>query len=296
MNNRNIIVCSLALIMLVLAFLLGFLAAQAFEDRVPAHSQQASLQLEPLPDWVFEPLPDFSSYQDTQARKRAFFEYLFPRIALANQRILTLRSQVERLAEKPTLSEKEEAFLAEQAERLRVDAPIGSPESFDTLFRRLDMVPPSLVMAQAANESAWGTSRFARQGNNLFGQWCFAEGCGLVPNSRPEGARHEVASFETPYQSVRSYLTNLNRHPRYSELREDRARARAENRMPTGPVLAAGLQAYSERGDEYIDEILSMIRFNELQRYDRRFSEWLEAEPGEDPPYVLLPNRQASAD
>jgi Bax protein len=133
------------------------------------------------------------------------------------------------------------------------------------------VIPPSLVLAQAANESAWGTSRFARRGNNLFGQWCFSQGCGLVPRGRVEGASHEVASFSSPYRSVRSYIQNLNRHPTYQLLRDIRLKARNRDDIASGPSLAAGLLGYSERGEDYVEEIRNMIRHNNLDYYDDDF-------------------------
>jgi Bax protein len=126
----------------------------------------------------------------------------------------------------------------------------------------VDAVPDHLVLAQAANESAWGTSRFAREGNNLFGQWCFRQGCGLVPASRPDGATYEVARFESVSQSIGSYMHNLNTGRTYQELREIRALARENGHDPDANAMAAGLMSYSERGEDYISELRSMIRHN----------------------------------
>lgn len=286
-------VSSMALLM-GLALTAGIGASRMYDGAAAAQQALASTTLRPLPEWVAEPLPDFTGYTDTQDRKAAFFDYLFPRIALANRQVLTQRHKVEALADKAELSATDEAFLQELAERLRIEPEIGSPEFFASLDRRLDIIPPSLVLAQAANESAWGTSRFAREGNNLFGQWCFSQGCGLVPQQRGNNARHEVADFETPYQSVRSYITNLNRHPSYQELRAQRAKLRAQDRAPTGHALARGLSAYSERGEDYVDEILKMMRYNDLQRYDKKLEEWLEAGGENEDPYILRNDGQST--
>jgi len=116
----------------------------------------------------------------------------------------------------------------------------------------VDTIPPSLALAQAANESAWGTSRFARQAHNYYGQWCFEKGCGIVPDRRDANKSHEVAAFDSPRESVARYLHNLN-----------------SNSAPvTGIALAAGLGKYSERGADYISELRSMIEFNKLSKYD----------------------------
>lgn len=239
----------------------------------------ALAQLPPLPRWSGSDLPDFSTYRDTTEKKAAFFSFLYPRIVLANSRILIEREYLQSLSGKESLTKSELTWLKTQAERLRVDEEPGSPDMFRRLEYRLDVIPPSLVMAQAANESAWGTSRFARRGNNLFGQWCFSKGCGIVPQSRVEGASHEVASFNSPYVSVRSYIQNLNRHPAYQKLRDVRREARTKGDYPSGSSLAAGLIDYSERGEEYVKEIRSMIRHNNLTYYDEKFRSVRDSSP-----------------
>ncbi|NMT65201.1 glucosaminidase domain-containing protein [Marinobacter orientalis] len=235
------------------------------------NGEVALSKLPPLPHWATADLPDFSTYRDTTEKKAAFFSFLYPRIVLANSRILIEREYLQSLASKDELNKTELNWLKNQAERLRVDEEPGSADMFRRLESRLDVIPPSLIMAQAANESAWGTSRFALRGNNLFGQWCFSKGCGLVPQSRVEGASHEVASFDSPYLSVRSYIQNLNRHPAYQKLRDVRLRARTNGNDASGTSLAAGLIDYSERGEEYVAEIRSMIRYNNLGYYDEKF-------------------------
>jgi len=232
--------------------------------------------LPPLPQWARASLPDFSEFRDTNERKDAFFGYLYPRIVLANARILIERDNLEKLSNQTTLSESDKTWLNAQAKRLRVDADTGTPAQFEALRQKLDVIPPSLILAQAANESAWGQSRFAVRGNNLFGQWCFYQGCGLVPESRPEGASHEVATFSSPYFSVRSYIQNLNRHNAYQKVRDLRANSRQNGRALSGTRLAGGLISYSERGEEYIDEIRAMIRYNELERFDQAFQGQLQ--------------------
>ena len=238
-------------------------------------SEPALSSLPPLPAWANEPLPDFTGYQDTTEKKVAFFSFLYPRIVLANSRILIERDYLKSLRAKDELSKAELKWLNAQADRLRVEAEPGSPEQFALLEKRLEVIPPSLVMAQAANESAWGTSRFATQGNNLFGQWCFSSGCGLVPLARPDGAAHEVADFASPYRSVRAYIQNLNRHPTYQALRDVRLKGRRASEPLSGIQLAQGLLGYSERGIEYVREIRNMIHYNNLEFYDAEFRKML---------------------
>ena len=138
----------------------------------------------------------------------------------------------------------------------------------DELLVRVDIIPVSLALAQAANESAWGTSRFAREGNNIFGQWCFDEGCGLVPGQRADDASHEVRSFSSVEASVRAYFRNLNTNPTYEYLRELRAQMRMKGKPLDSRALAQGLLRYSERGHVYISELYDIIRVNDLLALD----------------------------
>lgn len=253
----------------------GFYTPQASVDQRSSGNSDtgaALASLPPLPSWANGALPDFSRFQDTTEKKAAFFSFLYPRIVLANSRILIERDYLKGLADKDTLTSQEHSWLTWQSERLRVDAEPGSDQQFALLSKRLDVVPPSLILAQAANESAWGTSRFATEGNNLFGQWCFSAGCGLVPQSRKDGASHEVETFSSPYLSVEAYIENLNRHPTYQLLRDIRLQDRRNNTPLSGLELAQGLLGYSERGEDYIKEIRAMIHYNNLEFYDDDFS------------------------
>ncbi|MBN7771224.1 glucosaminidase domain-containing protein [Marinobacter daepoensis] len=245
----------------------------ASQNHLPGEGQgEVTLSsLPPLPEWAYNGLPDFTAYQDSTEKKVSFFSYLYPRIVLANSRILLEREYLASLADKAELTSDELDWLARQGDRLRIEARPGSQQQFALLNKRLDVIPPSLILAQAANESAWGTSRFATEGNNLFGQWCFSKGCGLVPQSRLEGANHEVAKFRSPYFSVRSYIQNLNRHPTYQAVRDIRLADRKAHKPLSGWELAEGLLGYSERGQDYIREIRAMIRYNNLDFYDQEF-------------------------
>ncbi|WP_420591427.1 glucosaminidase domain-containing protein [Bacterioplanoides sp.] len=212
-------------------------------------------------------LPDFAALQDVKEKKRAFFGFLKPLIAQANEKVLIERNTIETLSKKAELDATEQETLNGLLKKYRVKAT-DKAQQFAELKQKVNVIPPSLVLAQAANESAWGTSRFAKQGNNLFGQWCFSKGCGLVPSSRNSGASHEVAKFDSPYRSVASYIRNLNSHPSYAELRQLRNQELSEKNYSTGMTLAAGLLKYSERGEEYVKEIRAMIRHNKLAEYD----------------------------
>lgn len=256
---------------LLLCLTTAFLTGNWFGRRPPAPLPAESAMMPEVPDWARQDLPDFSVFQDSDKKKSAFFSFLYPRVVLANAQVLALRKHLLAIAGKNSLSKADKRWLSHQAKRLDVDAPLGSSRQMELLKRRLDIVPPSLVLAQAANESGWGSSRFARKGNNLFGQWCFDAGCGLVPRARQKGATHEVASFDDPYQSIRSYIANLNRNAGYRALRRKRQTLRQNHKFPSGLTLARELNNYSEKGALYVRQIQFLIRHNDLEAYDHRF-------------------------
>ncbi len=215
--------------------------------------------------------PDFEQYAAGTERKTAFFNYFLPFIEQKNKEILTTRNQLQLWAkDSQNISWWSSREIISLAKQYRVkDFSIDNESSWKELLLKVDVLPPSLVLAQAANESAWGTSRFAKLGNNFFGQWCFKQGCGLVPNKRGAGKAHEVAAFNSPKESLASYMQNLNSHSAYQLLREIRAQQRKKKALITGVVLAAGLSSYSERGEEYIKELREMITYNKLSKYDQ---------------------------
>ena len=222
------------------------------------------------PDTSAPPPPDFTAFDDTNERKEAFFGYFLPLIEEHNVEILSLRAELLRLEEqKDSLSGRQQRRVENLASNYELEEfSIAAQEDWDVLLRRVDVVPPSLALAQAANESAWGGSRFAQEGNNYFGHWCFVAGCGLVPDARQQGARHEVAAFDSPQHSVQRYIFNLNSHEAYTQLRLKRAALRENGEPITGLKLAEDLGRYSERGEAYIKELQSMIRCNNLAELD----------------------------
>ena len=150
--------------------------------------------------------------------------------------------------------------MSELCDRYRVDEC-----TTEELLYKVDIIPTSMALAQAAVESAWGTSRFARQANNFFGQWCFSEGCGIVPKHRTSGAIHEVQMFDSPKQAVSAYFLNINSHPAYEPAREIRASAYEHDHLVAGSEMVAGLLSYSGIGEHYVDELRSIIRVNKLE-------------------------------
>lgn len=211
-------------------------------------------------------MPDFKSIQDIKARKIAFFNYLMPIIRHQNKLILEKRAFLftieENINQQKPLTTKQLKRLGELLKEYRVDANTKLVSQLTSLLKKIDIIPPELVLMQAANESAWGTSRFATKGYNFFGLWCFKRGCGFVPKNRDDGANHEVAKFKNLSHGMYVYFRNLNRHAAYSELRNIRHNLRKSGQNIRAEALAKGLGSYSERGDEYINELIQMIKFN----------------------------------
>ncbi|MGB0754653.1 MAG: glucosaminidase domain-containing protein [Candidatus Pseudothioglobus sp.] len=200
--------------------------------------------------------PSFDSIESTVVRKEVFFNYLLPAIQKKNAEIVALRSAISN-------NELNENQINDLAKKYRLENPTK-----EELLKVIDILPPSLVLAQAANESNWGRSRFAKDFNNYFGIWCFSKGCGVIPKERDEDATHEVARFNSLEDCIDYYVLNINRSYAYEDLRLMRKNQR-ENLQPiTGMLLAEGLGNYAFPGDEYIESIKSLINFNQLERHD----------------------------
>ena len=201
--------------------------------------------------------PSFNSIEDTSVRKEVFFNYLLPAIYEKNAEIIALRESI--LNYELTSSE-----LDELANKYR----LKKPTTIEDLLTAIDILPPSLVLAQAANESNWGRSRFAEDFNNYFGIWCFVKGCGTVPKQRNANAKHEVANFNSLKDCIDYYVLTINRNYAYQNLRLIRKAHRDALKPLTGIALAEGLSNYAYPGDEYINSIQSVIRYNQLEQYD----------------------------
>ena len=173
--------------------------------------------------------PSFDSIESTVVRKEVFFNYLLPVIHKKNAEIVALRNAISN-------NELNDNQLNDLAKKYRVETP-----SKEELLKVIDILPPSLVLAQAANESDWGRSRFAKDFNNYFGIWCFSKGCGVIPKDRDEDATHEVASFKSLEDCIDYYVLNINRSYAYEDLRLMRKNQRESLQPITGTLLAEGL-------------------------------------------------------
>ncbi len=201
-------------------------------------------------------------------RKVMFIKTALPLILHVNEVIQQDRAEIEMLYAKKKsgaqLSADETARMQAQAEAYGLDKA-----DFVALLRRVDSIPPSLALAQSAEESGWGTSRFAQKGNALFGQRTFRGNKGLVPMKREKGQTYKVRAFDYLIDGVKSYARNLNTHFAYKEFRAVRAGLRKGGKALDGYKLAETLTAYSERGSAYVKSITAIIRVNKLDRFDK---------------------------
>ena len=164
--------------------------------------------------------PDFASIADIDLDNTQFFDFLQDYVRYENGLISELRHQLLAHAEIVNsgiaLTERERNWVLELAISYGADSQTPPDRALtNELLKRVDVIPASLVLAQAANASAWGTSRFALEANNIFGQWCFEEGCGIILNRRIEGATHEVKSFDTLEAAIEGSYLNINTHHLY---------------------------------------------------------------------------------
>jgi Bax protein len=193
--------------------------------------------------------PDFSEYKDVNERKNAFFDFLYPMIMEQNKVIQHQRQLIKSVGANQSICDK-----------YRVDCSL--PSAQETLLSKVNIIPPSLVMAQAAIESAWGQSRFSKEANNFFGVWCWTPNCGIAPLERPDGETYSVKKYESVRKSINDYMLNLNRHDSYTDFRK--IRAGTFNSLD----LADTLVLYSQEREEYTAKVKATISFNELTRFD----------------------------
>jgi Bax protein len=225
----------------------------------------------PVPRLEVTRIPDdYLALERTEERKELFLRMLLPLVLLENERLEALRARLHTALDAGEAAGADtRRWLRGLADRYRVEGdPLVDTQAREALLARVDVIPPSLALAQAAIESAWGRSRFAREGRNLFGIWTWDAEQGIVPKRRPAGQSHYVRRFESLRDSVRYYLHNLNSHPAYAELRARRAAQRDAGAPLDSLALAEGLLRYSEKGLEYVRLIQGMIRYNELADLD----------------------------
>jgi uncharacterized FlgJ-related protein len=215
-------------------------------------------------------------------KKEIFYRFMLPLALRANEivrdRRVRLIDMAGQLRDEQGLAANDLEWLQQIAVGLRIKnedeaQALGGDAAaqlavIDEALYKLDEIPAGLVLGQAAYESGYGTSRFAVEGNALFGQWTYG-GEGMVPEKQRKSlGDHRIASYDWPFDSVRGYYINISSHPAYEDLRKLRAQLKADGKPLTSLALADGLQSYSERGQAYVDTLKGIIRTNGLDRAD----------------------------
>lgn len=240
-------------------------------DAVRRHGEVPRVFLAGLPG-------DLGKIKQPGERKTLFIKMVLPLILHTNEMILQDRAAVLVLRDRV---QADDALTAFEARWLDDKAREYGLKTLDLaeLVRRVDVIPPSLALAQAAEESGWGTSRFAREGNAIFGQRIWRGSNGMVPVRREDGETFKVRSYDQLIDGVVSYAHNLNVHTAYDDFRRERQKQREAGDTLRGYDLALSLLSYSERGARYLVTIRSIMRVNGLQNFDkaqlrdRRFAE-----------------------
>lgn len=212
------------------------------------------------------PLPDFAKITNVVNKKKAFFGYLTPLVDKENHIIRMERQflfSVESQIKKGTrLSHFQVLQVKKIAEKYQYKLVALDDKHLRGLLDKVDIIPAPLVLIQAAKESGWGSSRFARDGYNFFGQWCYTKGCGMRPSLASASGFHEVKRFSSVEASISAYMRNLNMNGAYFLFRKIRSEQRDKGKEPKAEQLVHGLVHYSQRQHAYIHELLNLLREN----------------------------------
>ena len=200
--------------------------------------------------------------ENTKKRKDFFIQIVLPLIIKENNNIKLDRKTLFNIINKNNNTAKEKKWLEKKYKQYGV-----SSKDLSTLKIRMDEIPVSLAIAQAAKETGWGTSRFAQEGNALFGQWTWS-GEGLKPKDAEEGEGHKVMKFNVLQASVRAYQRNLNTHSTYRDFRKARAELRDQDKLLDSMELSKYLNKYAETGNQYVEVLQKIIKQNKLKDFD----------------------------
>ena len=200
--------------------------------------------------------------ENSKKRKEFFIQIVLPLIIEENNNIKLDRNTLFTIINKSNNSNSEKQWLEKKYKQYGVKSG-----DLSSLKIRMDEIPVSLAIAQAAKETGWGTSRFALEGNALFGQWTWS-GEGLKPKEAKEGEKHKVMKFNILQASVRAYQRNINTHSTYKDFRKARAKLRDNNKPLDSIELSKHLNKYAETGNQYVEVLQKIIKQNKLQDFD----------------------------
>ena len=205
---------------------------------------------------------DLDALQSTKLKKETFIKIVLPLIVAENERILADRQKLLTLSDKKFTTDLEKQWLRQKLLEYKV-----KKGDLEELIVRMDIIPTSIALAQAAKESGWGTSRFALEGNAIFGQWTWS-GQGIAPLDRESNKNHKILKFPILRASVKAYQNNLNTHKSYSKFRQKRYSMRGKNKKIKGLELTETLNNYAQTGSEYTKILNQIIKQNRLMDFE----------------------------
>ena len=205
---------------------------------------------------------DLDAIESTQLKKETFIKIVLPLVVAENERILADREKLIILSNKKFTTDPEKQWIRQKLLEYKV-----KKGDLKELLVRMDIIPTSIALAQAAKESGWGTSRFALEGNAIFGQWTWS-GQGIAPLDRASNKNHKILKFPILRASVKAYKNNLNTHKSYSKFREKRLNLRDKNKRISGLELTETLNNYAQTGSEYTKILNQIIRQNRLTDFE----------------------------
>ena len=206
---------------------------------------------------------DLKTLGDTKQKRELFLKIILPLILNENAKITEDRDKLFKIISKNFNTVGERVWLKRRFKEYKIE-----DQDLAKLKMRMDIIPVSIALAQAANESGWGTSRFALEGNALFGQWTYSKK-GISPKNKDPNQSHKILQFQILKASVRAYKNNLNTHRAYQEFREARARLKQENKQVTGLDLTKYLKRYASIGEKYVEILEAIIKNNSLTDFDK---------------------------
>jgi Bax protein len=206
---------------------------------------------------------DLNALGNTKKKRDLFIKIILPLILDENAKIQDDRKRLFKIVSKNFNTPGEKVWLKRRFKEYKIE-----DKDLTELKERMDIIPVSIAIAQAANESGWGTSRFALEGNALFGQWTWSNK-GITPKDKDSNKNHKVLQFQILKASVRAYKNNLNTHNAYREFREARAQIREDGQKPSGLSLTKYLERYAQTGKKYIRILNDIIEKNELEDFDK---------------------------
>ena len=205
---------------------------------------------------------DLDALQNTKLKKETFIKIVLPLIVAENERILADREKLIVLSDKKFTTDLEKQWIRQKLLEYKV-----KKGNLKQLLVRMDIIPTSIALAQAAKESGWGTSRFALEGNAIFGQWTWS-GQGIAPLNRESNKNHKILKFPILRASVKAYQNNLNTHKSYSKFRQKRLTLREKNKKIKGLELTETLNNYAQTGSEYTKILNQIIKQNRLMDFE----------------------------